>query len=47
MVGLQMHKLLKTVSLSGNYISCMCLKCFKRFREGCDSFEDVSSHCQL
>ena len=47
MVGLQMHKLLKTVYLS-EVISHVCVfKWFKRFGEGCDSSEDVSSHCQL
>jgi hypothetical protein len=47
MVELQMHKLLKTVYLS-EVVSHVCVfKWFKRFREGCDSFENESSHCQL
>lgn len=47
MVELQMHKLLKTVYLS-EVISHVCVfKWFKRFREGCDSFEAESSHWQL
>jgi hypothetical protein len=42
-----MHKLLKTVYLS-EVVSHICVfEWFKRFREGCDSFEDESSHCQL
>jgi hypothetical protein len=47
MVELQMHRLLKTFYLS-EVISHVCVfKWFKRFREGCDSFEDKSGHCQL
>jgi hypothetical protein len=45
--GATMHKLLKTFYLS-EVISHVCVfKWFKRFREGCDSFEDESDHCQL
>jgi hypothetical protein len=47
MVEMQMHRLLEIVYLN-EVISHACIfKWFKRFREGCDSFEDESSQCQL